>query len=195
MYHPPPFVLASASPRRRELLARAGYQFEVVPPDVDEERRAGEPPPVYVERLAREKAVSVASRHPGLAVLGADTTVVIDGRVLGKPRDEEDATQMLRTLSGRTHQVLTGVAAARDGQCVAEVDTTSVTLAALDEATVAWYVATGEPADKAGSYGIQGIASRFVTRVDGSYTNVVGLPLTLVDRLLAELRKSGPGPR
>ncbi len=182
-----PLILASGSPRRAELLARAGYRFEVVPPDIDERRQAGETPRDYVARLAAEKAAAVAPRFPERVVLAADTTVVVDSTVLGKPRGPGDAAGMLRRLSGRAHDVLTGVAARRGGACVSAVETTAVHLADLDEALIAWYVATGEPSDKAGAYGVQGIASRFVTRVDGSYSNVVGLPLAVVDQLLARL--------
>ena len=171
------------------MLTRAGYEFDVVPPDVDERRRPQERPADYVRRLAREKAGTVAARYAGRIVLGADTTVVVDGTVLGKPRDDVEAAEMLRALSGRVHEVLTGVAFQCDERCVSHVETTSVTLAPLDEDTIAWYVATGEPADKAGAYGVQGIASRFVTRIDGSYSNVVGLPLATVDRLLSQLLK------
>ena len=182
-----PLILASGSPRRAELLARAGYRFEVVPPDIDERRQPGEAPRDYVARLAAEKAAAVAPRYPERVVLAADTTVVVDSTVLGKPRDADDAAGMLRRLSGRAHDVLTGVAVRRGGAAVSAVEQTAVHLAALDEALIGWYVATGEPSDKAGAYGVQGIASRFVTRVEGSYSNVVGLPLTLVDRLLARL--------
>ncbi len=182
-----PLILASGSPRRAELLARAGYCFEVVPPDIDERRQPGEAPRDYVARLAAEKAAAVAPRYPERVVLAADTTVVVDSTVLGKPRDADDAAGMLRRLSGRAHDVLTGVAVRRGGAAVSAVEQTAVHLAALDEALIGWYVATGEPSDKAGAYGVQGIASRFVTRVEGSYSNVVGLPLALVDRLLARL--------
>lgn len=188
-----PLILASGSPRRAELLARAGYRFEVVPPDIDERRQAGEAPRDYVARLAAEKAAAVAPRYPERVVLAADTTVVVDATVLGKPQDPDDAAGMLRRLSGRAHDVLTGVAVRRGGACVSAVEQTAVHLAALDEALIGWYVATGEPSDKAGAYGVQGIASRFVTRVEGSYSNVVGLPLALVDRLLARLA-GGDGP-
>ena len=182
-----PLILASGSPRRAELLARAGYRFEVVPPDIDERRQPGEAPRDYVARLAAEKAAAVAPRYPERVVLAADTTVVVDSTVLGKPRDADDAAGMLRRLSGRAHDVLTGVAVRRGGASVSAVEETAVHLAALDEALIGWYVGTGEPSDKAGAYGVQGIASRFVTRVEGSYSNVVGLPLALVDRLLARL--------
>ena len=182
-----PLVLASRSPRRADLLSRAGYRFEVAPADVDERRRAGETPRALVRRLAREKAAAVAPRHPGAVVLGADTVVVVDGAVLGKPDGDDGAARMLRRLSGRAHEVLTGVALRaahrrRDG-----VQSTRVVFRALSADEVAWYVASGESADKAGGYAIQGRASRFVTRIEGSWTNVVGLPVELVDGLLGEL--------
>ena len=135
----------------------------------------------------------MADGRESRVVLAADTTVVVDSTVLGKPQDPDDAAGMLRRLSGRAHDVLTGVAVRRGGACVSAVEQTAVHLAALDEALIGWYVATGEPSDKAGAYGVQGIASRFVTRVEGSYSNVVGLPLALVDRLLARLA-GGDGP-
>ena len=182
-----PLVLASRSPRRVELLARAGYRFEVEPADIDERRLEGETPRELVRRLAREKAAAVAPRHPGSIVLGADTVVVIDGAVLGKPNGEADAAGMLRRLSGRAHEVLTGVALHAAHRCCGGVQSTRVFFRALSREDVAWYVASGEPADKAGGYSIQGRASRFVTRIEGSYTNVVGLPVELVDGLLGEL--------
>lgn len=185
-------MLASASPRRAELLARAGYRFDVAPPGIDERRRAGEAARDYVARLAEEKAAAVAPRWPGRIVLAADTTVVVDSAVLGKPRDPGDAAGMLRRLSGRAHDVLTGVAVRRGEVRLRAVERTAVHFAALDEETIAWYVATGEPSDKAGAYGVQGIASRFVTRIDGSCSNVAGLPLALVDRLLARLPAAAP---
>ena len=194
MYHPPPFVLASASPRRVELLTRAGYSFDVVPPDVDERREPDELPRDYVTRLALSKAASISAERPGRIVIGADTTVVLNGTIFGKPRDPEDAARMLRSLSGRAHDVLTGVAVRCDAANLCDIETTVVTLAELDEAAIAWYVGTGEPSDKAGAYGVQGIAARFVTRVEGSYSNVVGLPLALVDRLLAELERPARSP-
>lgn len=182
-----PLVLASRSPRRVDLLTRAGYRFEVAPADIDESRRDGESPPALVRRLAREKAAAVAPRHPGATVLGADTVVVIDGAVFGKPNGEADAVGMLRRLSGRAHEVLTGVAVHTAQRCCGGVQSTRVVFRALSPEDIAWYVASGEPADKAGGYSIQGRASRFVTRIEGSYTNVVGLPVELVDALLGEL--------
>lgn len=187
-------MLASASPRRAELLERAGFAFDVAPADVDERRRPGEPPREYVARLAAEKAAAVASRRPDRVVIGADTAVVVDAAVLGKPRNPDDAARMLRLLSGRSHEVLTGVAIRRAEACARAVETTTVHLAALDEAEIAWYVGTGEPFDKAGGYGAQGLASRFVTRVDGSWSNVVGLPVARVAQLLARLG-GGASPR
>ncbi len=180
-------VLASRSPRRVDLLTRAGYRFEVAPADIDESRLEGEPPRELVRRLAREKAAAVAPRHPGAVVLGADTLVVVDGVVLGKPADAAGAAAMLRRLSGRGHEVLTGVALHAPDRCCDGVQATRVVFRSLSPDDVAWYVATGESTDKAGAYSIQGLASRFVTRLEGSYTNVVGLPMELVDGLLREL--------
>jgi len=180
-------VLASRSPRRVELLSRAGYRFDVEPADIDESRLEGETPRELVLRLARGKAAAVAPRHPGSIVLGADTLVVVDGAVLGKPADDADAARMLRRLSGRAHEVLTGVALQAGRRGCDGVQSTRVVFRALSGDEVAWYVATGESADKAGAYSIQGRASRFVTRIEGSYSNVVGLPIELVDGLLREL--------
>ena len=187
-------VLASASPRRAELLRAAGIAFDVKVADVDETQSVGETPAAYVERLAIAKAVAITEQGEPGAVLGADTTVVIDGAVLGKPIDASDATRMLRLLSGRTHLVLTGVALiapATAGQVSrlrrARVCTTRVTFASLSDAELAWYVASGEPMDKAGGYAIQGLASRFVTGIDGSYSNVVGLPVSHVWAMCGEL--------
>ena len=180
-------VLASASPRRAALLTRAGHAFDVVPANVDERRQPGEPARDYVDRLARRKAAAVAARHVDRVVIGADTAVVVDGAVLGKPRDAGDAARMLRRLSGRAHQVLTGVAVRRAERCVSAVEITVVHFAELDDAQIAWYVGTGEPSDKAGAYGLQGDGARFVTRIEGSRSNVVGLPLARLERLLAQL--------
>ena len=174
-------TLASGSPRRRELLGLLGVPFDVVSPDVDESVHDGEGPAGYVERVARQKAGAVGDRD---VVLAADTTVAIDGTILGKPADANDAAAVLRRLSGRTHEVFTAVAVTRDGRVVAAVERTFVTLAELSEADIAWYVGTGEPLDRAGSYAIQGAGGAFVTKVEGSVSNVVGLPLTLVIELL-----------
>ena len=181
-------VLASASPRRARLLAEAGYAFDVAPADIDERRLEGESPAAYFQRLANGKARAVARRHPGRVVVGADTVVVIDGLVLGKPTDAEDAAGMLGRLAGRLHTVLTGVALLRDARSVDAVERTDVTFTALDPERIRWYVETGEPDDKAGAYAAQGIGSRFVERIEGSYTNVVGLPIPVVGRLLDHLR-------
>ena len=177
-------MLASRSPRRAHLLTRAGYQFEIAPADIDERVFEGETPLAHVRRLAREKAARVAHDHVESVVLGADTVVVIDGAVLGKPADDADAAGMLRRLSGRTHEVLTGIAlhTPHDQRCHAR--STRVTFRELTPGDLAWYVGSGEPEGKAGAYAIQERASRFVTRIEGSYTNVVGLPVALVDHLL-----------
>jgi septum formation protein len=177
-------ILASQSPRRAELLRAAGIAFEASPADVDESVRDGENPEQYVRRLAVEKAEAGARRHPGRVVLGADTTVVFDGEIMAKPEDEADATRMLRALSGRTHQVITGVALAGPAGTRQAAAFTDVSMREMTDEEIARYIATGEPMDKAGAYGIQGRAAAFVTRVDGSYTNVVGLPVALVCRLL-----------
>lgn len=188
----PPLVLASASPRRAELLAAAGLDFEVETADVDEAPRPGEPPGDYVRRLAETKARSIAAGRPDCLVLGADTTVVVDGEILGKPEGPADARAMLLRLQGRAHQVLTGVALVCGAWARVEVATTDVWLAPMSDRDIDHYVASGEPLDKAGAYGIQGRASRFVTRIDGSYSNVVGLPVALVHRLLKEYPRVHP---
>jgi nucleoside triphosphate pyrophosphatase len=180
-------VLASASPRRAELLRAAGIEFDVIPADVDETARRGEPPEPYVRRIAEAKVREIAGRARDRIVVAADTTVVIDGAMLGKPRDDEDAKRMLYLLSGRIHEVLTAVAVncgPRDADPLVEVERTEVEFAPLTEFEIDWYVATGEPRDKAGAYAIQGYASRFVTRINGSYSNVVGLPIALVYQIL-----------
>jgi len=178
------FVLASASPRRAALLSAAGFAFEVHPVDVDERWMNGEQADQYVVRVAARKAARALADRPDACVLGADTAVVIDGRILGKPADEGDAARMLRLLSGRVHQVMTGVCLASARGSASGVDRTSVRFLPLTEGEIAWYVASGEPRDKAGAYGVQGLASRFVEAVEGSYTNVVGLPIATVCRLL-----------
>jgi len=184
-------VLASASPRRSELLTQAGYRFRVHPAHINEDVLPGEDPIVYVTRLAREKAEAVfreltaASPKPEkIAVLGADTTVTLDNTILGKPLDAADATRMLRLLSGRTHRVITGVAlvAAAGVEVAAEV--TAVRFLTLSEAEIADYVAGGEPMGKAGAYAIQGRAARWIPRIEGCYFNVMGLPLALVSSLI-----------
>ena len=168
------------------LLRDAGYDIEVRPADVDARRRDDETPRAPGARLAAAKSAVVAARHPGRVVIGADTVVVIDETVLGKPTDRTDAARMLARLAGRTHTVLTGVAVTRDDTVLEAVEATDVTFVALDALRIAWYVDTGESDDKAGSYGVQGVGSRFIERIDGSYTNVVGLPMTLVDRFVRQ---------
>lgn len=193
---PSPLVLASASPRRRDLLARAGLRFDVLPADVVEAPRAGEAPHALVERLAAEKAASVRDRlpeRPRRLVLGSDTVVVLDAEILGKPRDPEHALAMLRRLAGRTHTVWTGVAVAATGAASLSVRSVEsrVTIRAAGEAELRAYVATGEPLDKAGSYALQGEGRRLVSRVEGSESNVIGLPL---DETLALLAEAGLEP-
>lgn len=177
-------ILASTSPRRAELLTAAGIPFRAVPIDVDESVLKLEPPGDHVRRLAREKANAGLAQCPDGLVLAADTIVVAGGEVLGKPRDRDDAVRMLRLLSGREHEVLTGVALVSQQGAVVEVARTRVWVNPLSEREIADYVATGEPMDKAGAYGIQGLGSKFIDRVQGSYSNVVGLPVALVYRLL-----------
>ena len=184
-------LLASASPRRRELLAAAGLVFDIAAPDVDERCLAGEPAATYVERLARLKATTAGAGEPERPVLGADTAVVVDGEVLGKPVSAEDAAGMLRRLSGRSHDVLTGIAVAWRGEIWSEVVRTRVWMARLSAAQIEAYVATGEPMDKAGGYAIQGRAARFISHIEGSLTNVVGLPVASVLQLLR--RAGAPG--
>lgn len=200
-------VLASASPRRQELLRSAGISFTVQPADINETPRAGEAPRDCAERLAREKALAVFRIWPQEYVLGADTIVVVDDMILGKPRDAADAARMLRLLSGRTHAVITGVCVvgkrrARDPRSVVSEDapsadgqdlqtaseTTLVSMCELSDDEIRDYVATGEPMDKAGAYAIQGLASRWIPRIEGDYSNVVGLPVALVYRMLRERR-------
>ncbi len=183
----PGLVLASGSPRRRELLSQLGLTFATVAPDVDETPLPGERPIEMVRRLALAKAAAVA----GDPVLAADTTVEIDGEIFGKPLDADDARRMLRRLSGRAHKVHTGVAVRAGSEVAVEVVTTIVTFVALQPAVIEWYVGTGEPLDKAGAYAIQGHGGIFVEHLRGSTSNVVGLPLTTVARLL---RLERPGP-
>jgi septum formation protein len=178
-------VLASSSPRRRELLGLLGVRFTVEPAHLDETPNAGEDPLGYVRRLATEKAGAVGSA--GEVVLAADTTVVLDGEILGKPGSPSEAADMLRALSGRSHLVHTGLAVRVDERVVTASATTSVRFVPLTDDDVAWYVATGEPMDKAGAYAVQGAGGVFVAAVDGSASNVVGLPLHLVPALLAEV--------
>ncbi len=176
-------ILASQSPRRRELLALVGIDHEVLPADIDEDVRPGEQAVPYTERLAREKAAVIAAKHPDAYVIAADTTVVVDGDILGKPGDAAEARAMLRRLSGRSHVVCTGIAVARGARIESAVEQVGVTFRALSDAEIAAYVETGEPMDKAGAYGIQGWGATIVERVDGDYFSVMGLGLRRVGAL------------
>lgn len=182
-------VLASASPRRSELLRAAGIDFTVRVADIDETIMANESPSEYVLRLAREKAQAVAQADEW--VLGADTTVVVNGEIIAKPVDMEDARRMLQLLSGRWHEVLTGVSLVSGGQVFSEIAITRVKFVEMSDPEIDWYVATGEPMDKAGAYGIQGYASRFVESIEGSYSNVVGLPVQMVYQMLERQKAKG----
>ena len=184
----PRIVLASQSPRRRELLTLIGIPHEIMPAHLDETRGPDEAPAAYVERLAREKAMAIAGREPNAIVVGADTTVVLDDQIFEKPQDAADAVRMLRQLSGRTHTVLTAVAVACDGDVRSGVESVEVTFRALSEAQIAEYVATGEPMDKAGAYGIQGYGAVIVERIHGDYFAVMGLAL---GRLVVLLSQAG----
>jgi septum formation protein len=191
----PTLILASGSPRRRELLAQAGYSFAIEASTVVEQRHPGEDAVRFATRLAREKAEAVFGRRPyspeAVMVLGADTVVVCDGEVMGKPADTTDAARMLSLLSGRTHQVITGAAVVwAPGSAEIAAEVTQVTMRTLSPREIDDYVASGEPMDKAGAYAIQGLAGKWIPRISGCYFNVVGLPLALVASLLegAELR-------
>jgi septum formation protein len=194
-------VLASASPRRADLLRAAGYEFDTLAVDLDERVQPGEAPAAYVARLAREKSAAGMQRFiqraqtcggperaaaHDVVVIGADTTVVVGGEILGKPHDDREAAAMLNKLSGRAHEVLTGVSVRTSSGQWQLVETTSVYMSALTPQDIAWYVASGEGRDKAGGYAVQGLASRFIPRIDGSYSNVVGLPIATVEALLRE---------
>jgi septum formation protein len=180
-----PIVLASSSPRRAEILRAVGWPFEASAAGVDETRRSGEAPEEFVRRLAREKAGAVARTRLFGLVLGADTTVVVGGEILEKPRDAEDARRMLRLLSGRWHEVLTGVALVRaeSGRSVVGVERTRVLFAEMSDEEIEWHVETGDVLDKAGAYAVQGRAALFIERIEGDYWNVVGLPVRLVYEL------------
>jgi septum formation protein len=179
-------VLASTSARRQQILAAAGIPFTIRAPNIPEQRQPHESPDAYVRRLAEQKAFAVPM-HPGETILAGDTVVVIDQHILEKPRDHADALRMLRLLSGRDHEVITGICLRRDSQKIVDSATTRVHFVQLTEEEQAAYVASGEPMDKAGAYAIQGLASRFIDRVDGGYFNVVGLPMSLVYRHLKTL--------
>jgi septum formation protein len=177
-------ILASASPRRSELLRNAAIPFDVDPAHIREEPLPQEVPLAYAQRLAHDKAVAVFARHPADVILGADTVVVVHQHLLEKPANADDAARMLRLLSGRQHQVITGVSVIARGFERTEAEVTQVYFSKLSDDEIADYVSSGEPMDKAGAYGIQGIASRWIGRIEGCYFNVVGLPVERVYRLL-----------
>lgn len=184
----PPVVLASQSPRRSQLLGMLGLRFQAHPAEVDESMRPGEPSAQYAERMAREKAEAVARLRPDALVIGSDTIVVVDGDVLGKPRDEAEAVEMLLRLQGREHRVETGIAiASPDGRVESSVEGVRVHFRAFDRRTAEDYVATGEPMDKAGSYGIQGYGATLVDRIDGDFFAVMGLPIARMISLFRAL--------
>lgn len=185
------FILASSSPRRRELLASIGVDFEVIPSHVPEVHQEGEAPEEYVARLSRDKAHAVASTHPSRWVIAADTTVFLGDQVLEKPFDAADAARMLATIAGKTHIVYTGVTLLNGDYCDTRVAETEVRVLPLTADDIEWYVRTGEPLDKAGAYGVQGIGGMFIDSIHGNYTNVVGLPLATLFQML---RRAGIDP-
>jgi septum formation protein len=184
----PKLVLASGSPRRAEIMTSVGWEFEKDVPDIDESELFGESPTDYVQRLALEKAELIAQRHRGKTVLGADTTVVIGGEIIGKPVDESHARQMISMLSGNWHEVLTGIAVVQDGESLIDLQRTRVKFAAMSEEEIAFLVEKGDPLDKAGAYAVQAQAALFIEAIEGDYWNVVGLPISLVYRIIAEAR-------
>lgn len=179
-------ILASSSPRRRDLLSQAGLRFDVLPAHIDETLHPNEIPTAYVQRLALEKAQAIHALHPKATVLGADTTVVCDQQILNKPTDLADAERMLRKLANRGHQVHTGIAIVTPTQQRSHVETTSVFFSTIPDNELAHYLATGDSLDKAGAYGIQGYAARWIPRIEGDFFNVMGLPIAAVVRLLRE---------
>jgi septum formation protein len=186
-------ILASSSPRRAEILTAVGWPFTAVTAGIDETRRPNEQPVEYVQRLAKEKAEVVASSMESGLVLGADTTVVVEETLLGQPHDLDDARQMLRLLSGKWHEVLTGVAIVRlSGESKVDYETTRVRFAEMSEKEIDWYISTGEPKGKAGAYAVQGAAALFIEEIQGDYFNIVGLPIRLVFEMVKAM--SGPHP-
>lgn len=183
----PKLVLASGSPRRAEILRSVGWEFTVVAPDIDESEREGESPEDYVQRLAQEKAEKVMADHPDGMILAADTTVVLDGRIMGKPLDLDDARRMLRALSGKPHDVFTGVAVIRDSVTRTGIQQTRVNFAELSDAEIEFLTLVADPLDRAGAYAVQAQAALFVEGIEGDYWNVVGLPISLVYRLMTTL--------
>lgn len=190
MVNLPQIILASGSPRRSEIMESVGWKFIKDVPDIDETELPGESPDVYVQRLALTKAETIASRHKGEIVLGADTTVVIDDQIIGKPVDAADATRMLKLLSGNWHQVLTGIAVVQNGISRVEFQSTRVKFVEMNEAEIDFLVKCGDPLDKAGAYAVQAQAALFIEGIEGDYWNVVGLPISLVYRLIIEKGRS-----
>jgi septum formation protein len=188
MTHSRPIILASASPRRRELLTQIGITFTVHTADIDETPHPNENPVKYTLRLAEAKARAVLAHHPDAIIIGADTTVIIEGQILGKPRDDADAERMLTLLQDNRHQVTTGIAVLTSTETRIAAETTGVTFAPMDPATIRAYIATGEPTGKAGAYAIQGIAAQWIPRIEGDYSNVVGLPLARLATILNHLK-------
>jgi septum formation protein len=180
----PKIVLASGSPRRKQILTSVGWEFTSVPPDIDETERDGEPPADYVVRLAREKAEVVAASNPGSVVLGADTTVVADGQILGKPVDMDDAQRMVRMLAGNWHEVLTGVAVVKNGETRAAMQRTRVKFSPMTDDEIEFLATEGDPLDKAGAYAVQKQAALFIEGIEGDHWNIVGLPIRLVYELI-----------
>jgi len=180
----PKLVLASGSPRRAEILRSIGWEFEKDVPDIDERELPGESPEAYVQRLAAEKAAAIAAKHPEAIVLGADTTVVIDGQIIGKPVNLADARRMIKMLAGNWHEVLTGVAVVRGGNTSIGLQRTRVKFAVMTEKEIDFLVEKGDPLDKAGAYAVQAQAALFIESIEGDYWNVVGLPINLVYRLV-----------
>lgn len=189
MVNLPKLILASGSPRRSEIMNSVGWKFTKAIPDIDESERDGEPPADYVRRLAREKAEAVAASYPGEIVLAADTTVVIEGQIIGKPTDDADARRMLRMLSGNWHEVLTGVAVSQNGSIEVGLQSTHVKFAHLNDAEVEFLVEKGDPLDKAGAYAVQAQAALFIEGIEGDYWNVVGLPIQLVYGMVLGIEK------
>lgn len=183
----PRLILASGSPRRAEIMNSVGWQFIRDVPNIDETELPGEQADIYVQRLARTKAEAVAERHSGEIVLGADTTVVVDGQVVGKPVDVEDAKRMIRSLAGRWHEVLTGVAIAKSGRCEHGLQSTRVKFSPMSQVEIDFLAENGDPLDKAGAYAVQAQAALFIEAIEGDYWNVVGLPISLVYRLVGNL--------
>jgi septum formation protein len=181
-------ILASASPRRRDLLTQARLRFDVLPADIDESLRPNETPTAYVQRLALEKAQAIQALHPKATVLGADTTVVCEQQILNKPTDLSDAERMLRRLANRAHQVHTGIAVVTPTTHRTHVETTTVFFSPIPEDDLAHYLSTNDSLDKAGAYGIQGYAARWIPRIEGDFFNVMGLPIAAVLNLLRETR-------